>query len=245
MSDRLEAALRELAADIAYPPTPDVRAALSMRLATPVRDRWWPGPLPRAVVLAAVTTLLLAAVAAALVLALPGLRITITPELPTPTLGTRLALGEPAAADTLSTRATFTVHLPRTLGTPDEAYVAADGRVVTLLYAADRSLPEIGGTGIGLLLQQFDGTLDSGQVEKLVPEVGATVAPVEVAGEPGFWIEGHPHVVRFIDPSGAEGMAPSRLAGDTLVWERGGILYRIESELGRAATIQVAETIGR
>ncbi len=244
MSDRLDAALRELAADIAYPPTPDVRAALSMRLARPVRKRWWPGPMPRALVLAVLATLLIAAVASALVLALPGLRITFVPELPTTNLGTRLALGERVAVDTLRTRATFTVQLPQALGTPDEAYVAEDGRVVTLVYAAEGSLPEIGGTGIGLLLQQIDGVLDRGQVEKLVPE-GATVARVEVAGEPGFWIEGHSHVVRFTDPSGAQGTAPSRLAGDTLVWERGGVLYRIESELGRPATIEIAETIGR
>jgi hypothetical protein len=245
MSDRLETALRELAADIAFPPTPDLRATLATRLAAPARNRWWPGSLPRALVLVAIATLLLATAVAALVLALPGLRITFTPELPAPMLGTRLALGEPTAVDTLSTRATFTGQLARTLGTPDEAYMASDGGVVSLVYAADGSLPEIGGTGIGLLLQQIDGALDRGQVEKLVPEVGATVARVEVAGEPGFWIEGHPHVVRFTDPSGAQGMAPSRLAGDTLVWERGGVLYRIESELGRAATIEIAETIGR
>lgn len=210
MGDRLEAALRELAADIAYPPTPDVRAGLSMRLARPVRNRWWPGPMPRALVLAVLATLLLAAVAAALVLALPGLRITFVPELPIPTLGTRLALGEPAAVDTLRTRATFTPQLPLALGTPDEAYVAAGGGVVTLIYAADASLPEIGGTGIGLLVQQIDGVLDRGQVKKLVPEVGATVARVEVAGEPGFWIEGDKHVVR------------SRIGPEQRAWLRAG-----------------------
>ena len=35
----------------------------------------------------------------------------------------------------------------------------------------------------------------------------------------------------------------TRLVGDTLVWERDGTLYRIESGLGLVETLRIAETI--
>jgi hypothetical protein len=35
----------------------------------------------------------------------------------------------------------------------------------------------------------------------------------------------------------------TRLVGDTLVWQRGGVLYRIESGLGLAETLRIAESI--
>ncbi len=36
----------------------------------------------------------------------------------------------------------------------------------------------------------------------------------------------------------------TRLAGDTLVWQRDDVLYRIESGLGLDATRRIAESIG-
>jgi hypothetical protein len=241
MDDRLGAALRDLAGAIAFPPTPDLRSAVAERLRAPVRRGWWPVAWPRAIVLAVLATLLVVATAAALVLVLPGLRITIVPEVPSPgpsALATRLALGEPTPVATLD------VSIPEALGAPDEAYRSPDGDVVSLVYHVRGDLPELApGSGIGLLLQEIDGTLDRERVQKLVGEVGATVIALNVAGMPGFWIEGRPHEVRYTDASGAERAEMTRLVGDTLVWERGGVLYRIESGLGRDATVRIAESL--
>jgi hypothetical protein len=243
MDDRLDATLQRIAADVAFPPTPDLRGAVAERLAAPDRRRWWSWPVPRALVLAVLVTIVLAASVAAAVLVLPGLRLTLVPTLPSPDvpdepLATRLALGEPIAVDAL------TVAVPAELGVPDEAYVLGDGEVVTLVYAAGDRLPELGATRIGLLIQVIDGALDREMVEKLAVEVGASVTPVTVDGAEGYWISGPPHLVRYRTETDASRAQATRLVGDTLAWERDGVLYRIESGLGMAAALRIAESIG-
>lgn len=236
MDDRLDAALQQLAAEIDFPPTPDLSPSVVERAQAPT-GRWWPSAWPRAAALAAIATLLVAATATALVLVLPGLRITTVPTLPTAdAVASRLALGEPISADTVG------AGIPAGLGPPDEAYVIGDHDVLSLVYLADDDLPDLAGSGIGLLVQVIDGALDRERVEKLVAE-GATVTPVQVGGDPGFWIDGLPHIVRYTDPEGRERSQRTRLVGDTLVWEHGGVLYRIESGLGQDGTLRIAESI--
>jgi len=236
MDDRLDGALLRLAAEIDFPPTPDLGRSVVERAQAPAR-RWWPSAWPRAAALAVIATLLVAATAAALVLVLPGLRITTVPTVPTAeAVASRLALGDPIPADTVG------AGVPAALGPPDEAYVIGDHEVLSLVYQADDELPELAGSGIGLLVQVIDGALDRERVEKLVAD-GATVTPVQVGGDAGFWIEGPPHLVRYIDPDGRDRSQRTRLVGDALVWERGGVLYRIESGLGLDGTLRIAESI--
>lgn len=242
MDDRLDAALRELASEVVFPPTPDLRASVAEELRRPARQPWWtPAAWPRAIALAVIVTLLVAATATALVIALPGLRLTFVPTLPSPQvasepLATRLALGEPIAPDTVR------AGVPAELGSPDEAYAVGDHEVLSLVYAAGDGLPELAGSEIGLLIQVIDGVLVRDQVEKLVVE-GATITAVEVDGAAGYWIEGPPHLIRYVGPLGTDRSQRTRLVGDSLVWESGGVLYRIESGLGLAATLRIAESI--
>ena len=237
MDDRLDAALLRLAAEIDFPPTPDLRRAVSERAQAPAR-RWWPSAWPRAAALAVIATLLVAATAAALALVLPGLRITTAPTVPTAeAVASRLALGDPIPAGTVG------AGIPAALGPPDEAYVIGDHEVLSLVYLADDELPDLAGSGIGLLVQVIDGALEREMVQKLVAEVGASVTPVRVGPDAGFWIEGLPHLVRYIDPEGRQRSQRTRLVGDTLVWERGGMLYRMESGLGLDGTLRIAESI--
>lgn len=240
----LDAALHDLAAEIAYPPTPNLRGPVLARLDQPPWQRWFPSAWPRALVLAAIAAVLLAATAAALAFVLPGLRIIFVPSLPAASvpadgLASRMALGERVTLEAVD------VAIPAALGDPDEVYSSHAGEVITLVYAADEELPELADSGIGLLVQEIRGSLDPGQIEKLVIEVEARITPVKVGGSDGFWIEGPPHLVRYVGPSGQERAEETRLAGDTLVWERGGVLYRIESGLGPEETQHIAESIGR
>lgn len=241
MTDRLEVALAELASRVEYPPTPALRRAVAERLAVPP-GRGWFVPLPRALALALIGLLVMATAAAALVVLVPGLRLTLVPSLPTASvpddpLGDRLGLGAAVAVDEVAALA------PRQLGPPDEAYAIGDHQVVSLVYAASDDLPELDGSGIGLLVQAVEGALDRDQVEKLVLEVGASVVEVSVDGSPGYWIEGRPHLLRYLDPDGEARVEATRLVGDALVWQRGGTLYRIESGLGLAETLRIADTI--
>jgi hypothetical protein len=240
VTDRLDVALAELATAVDFPPTPPLRGAVAGRLSQPPRRRWFT-PLPRALVLALIGLVLLATAAAALVL-VPGLRLTLVPSVPTASvpadpLGARLALGTEVGVDEVVGFA------PDALGAPDEAYVIGDREIVSLVYAASGGLPELDGTGIGLLVQAIEGALVREQVEKLVPEVGASVTAVTVDGEPGYWITGPSHLLRYLGPNGEERAEATRLVGDSLVWSRDGTLYRIESGLGFTETLRVAESI--
>jgi hypothetical protein len=239
MTDRLDAAIVDLASEVEFPRTPDLRAP--EHLVETSRRRWLV-PLPRALVLALIALLLLAAAATALVLGVPGLRLTLVPSQPTASvpadpLGARLALGAAVPIDDVANLA------PDALGPPDDAYVIGDGAITSLVYAATEKLPDLDGSGIGLLVQAFDGALEREQVEKLVAEVGASVTAVSVDGAHGYWIAGPPHLLRYLGPDGDARAEPTRLVGDTLVWERGGMLYRIESGLGLVETLRIAETI--
>jgi hypothetical protein len=241
MADRLDEALADLATAIDFPPTPDLWRSVAVGMARPA-GRPWLTPVPRALVLALIGLLVLAAAAAAAVLVLPGLRLSLVPGLPsvsTPPgpLATRMALGAAAPVADVAELA------PATLGPPQEAYVIGDGDVVSLVYVASAELPELDGTGIGLLIQRIPGSLVRESVDKLVVEVGAVVTAVTVDGAPGYWITGPPHLLRFLDPNGVERAEATRLVGDTLVWERDGTLYRIESGLGLEETIGIAESI--
>jgi hypothetical protein len=239
MTDRLDAALIDLASAVEFPPTPALRVPEQMVAAS---RRRWLVPLPRALVLALIGLLLLATVAAALVLGVPGLRLILVPSQPTASvpadpLGARLALGAAVTVDGVATLA------PGVLGSPDEAYVIGDGAITSLVYAARDELPELAGSDIGLLVQAFEGALEREQVEKLVVEVGASVTAVSVDGAHGYWIAGPPHLLRYLGPDGDARAEATRLVGDTLVWERDGKLYRIESGLGLVETLRIAESI--
>lgn len=239
----MDAALKELAGVVAFPPTPDLRRGVLSHLTEPQRRWWLPSAWPRALALALIATVLVAATAAALAFVLPGLRIIFVPSLPTASvpadgLATRLGLGQRVPLESVD------VLVPTVLGEPDEVYSSFSGEVVSLVYAAGDDLVELEQSGIGLLLQEIRGSLDVGQIEKLVIESQAQVTPVEVAGADGFWIEGPPHLVRYLGRSGQDRAEATRLAGDTLVWERDGVLFRIESGLGLEPTLRIAESIG-
>lgn len=282
----LEAALRGLAPAVAWPTAvltgqPDLAATVRARIEAmpfPPRDsrttatgqpgawRWSWRPARRALLLALVALMLLAAIAGALVLGLPGLRITLgdaslspppglSPSLsptvgptPSPTpdaLGASMNLGDaldPNDPDALDARADFHVRLPADpgLGQPDAVYIDNNkGRQVTALWATRASLPATLEPDVGLLLSQFRGVVEEGFFEKAT-NAGTTVERVQVAGRGGFWLEGDPHLLFW---ESADGFVddPRRWVGDVLLWSNGEITYRLETALGRDEAIRIAE----
>jgi hypothetical protein len=243
MTDTLDHDLRDLASAVTFPPTPGLRSDVLDRLRRPERRGWTRVAWPRAVLMALLGLLLIAGAALALGV-VPGLRLTLVPDLPVASvradpLGTRLALGAPVDVSEV-------LHLaPSRLGPPQEAYVIGDDEIVSLVYTASDDLPELDRTDIGLLLQVIRGSVERASVEKLVTEVDATVTDVTVNGAPGYWISGPPHLLRYSGPDGEARAEATRLVGDVLVWQRGETLFRIESGLGIAETRRIAETVDR
>jgi len=70
------------------------------------------------------------------------------------------------------------------------------------------------------------------------------IEPVRVGGRRGFWLSGAPHEVTFLDARGEPRSATLRLAGDTLLWEAGGLLLRLEGAASKPAALRIAQSMG-
>lgn len=264
----------------AFPPAPDVRAAVERRieagpgpgaLAQPgpkVSTRYagrGPGrlaarvlgapPRGRRRVLALVLAFVL--VPGAAIAAVPGARHAVldwlglahvrvervpqTPRLPALNrshLGERVASVEAAAR-----QAGFAVEIPRTLGAPDAVYVSSDG-VVSLAYPPRTGLPRESQTGLGLLVTELRARgLPAYFAKTAGPRT--LVEPVRVDGAPGAFLSGEPHGVLIEQEDRRVRDLPSRLAGNTLVFERGGLVIRLEARFERRAALALARSVRR
>jgi hypothetical protein len=246
--DVLDVRLRETAAAALWPQTPDLRGAVLARIehggVRPAAGgaSWTALRLGRALALAVLALLLIVGAAVALGYRLPGLDILFVEQLPP--AGTGLDLGTTVPIEQAIVVDQPRVLVPAALPPPDTAFElgAGDRRIVTLAYRADPGEPTLSGSDLKLTVMAVPGVMDEGLVRKLLGP-GTTIDTVAIGDRPGWWITGAPHEIIIIRPDSTAGFLPSALAGDTLVFNRGGTLYRLESALGRDATIAIAASM--
>jgi hypothetical protein len=260
----LEERLSELGRETAYPPTPDLASSVRRRIEderlVPGRGGLLGGLFGRLrslapASLALVALLVLAGTAVAAGLIIGGLRIIFVEQLPSvpPTVsarpgdapGANLGLGTASTIADAERATGFEVLVPRSprLGEPDAVYFSptvAEG-MVSLVYG-DRTGMPTSADGVAVLVTEFRADFDD-QLVKKVAQSGSTVERVSVSGSPGFWISGGPHVFLYLEPDGDIWEERMRLVGDTLIWERDGLLLRLESGLSREQAIELAESI--
>jgi hypothetical protein len=115
----------------------------------------------------------------------------------------------------------------RGLGEPDEVFATGPSRNggVVLVYGAGAGLPSEGDAGVGLVLTEVPGSLESAY-----PRGGdladARDGEVSVGDERGYWA-----------PSGG------RHLPNALFWERGGLALRLEAGLPKREMIGIAESV--
>jgi hypothetical protein len=260
----LERVLLDLGTRLDYPPMPalavQVRNRLEGEIAPPrVREVLRPyRPLRRSLAFAVLGLLLVAGAAAAARFAVRGVEIRFRPTPPTvasspslptdetPDLGRSLSLGERVTLSEARRGVSFPVRLPTLarVGRPDEVYVddhPVGGRV-TAVYRARPGLPRATTTNVGLLVTQFRAGFDE---EFVVKEAGpgTRVEQVSVDGAPGYWVEGEPHTIVYIDQNGLPFPDSVRLAGNTLLWERNGITFRLEADISKQQALRIAASI--
>ena len=72
-----------------------------------------------------------------------------------------------------------------------------------------------------------------------------TLEKVTIEGQPGFWIQGQPHFF-FYTVAGTTGRVENetlRLAGNTLLWQRDGLLMRLEAQVDKATALRIAASL--
>jgi hypothetical protein len=252
----LERALVRLGEGLAFPEAPDVSERVLARLgAEPARRRRG----RRALVLA--FAVLALAVAAAM--AVPQARTAIleffrlrgatvqrveslprAPEIDAAT-ARALELGRPVPVEDGRPLVKLdTVLVPAALGPPDSAYISqtVPGKV-SLVYEPGPGIPRSEHTGVGLLVTQYGGTLDEEEYVSKVAAGDTRVEELTVGGFPAIWLEGGPHFFFYRTSDGTLREDSGRLAGNTLLVDRGDVLVRIEGRIDRERAIEIAESL--
>jgi hypothetical protein len=230
-----------------FPQTPDLAPAVRARVeAEPARRLRYAGRGRRALVVA--LALVAAAIGAAF--AVPDARSTIlhwfgiggvtverVEKLPPVHVSPVPDLGERVSLETARRRVGFPVVVPPTsrYGSPDAVYVGHfEVDEVTLLYGRpDR---------IRLLLTEVDGRVDIRFAGKLVGP-GTRITQVVVAGRPALWIEGAPHFFYFLRPNRSVVQGTLRLARNTLLWQDGGLVLRLEGAISLDRALELARSL--
>jgi hypothetical protein len=214
----LELALRQLGADIDWPPQPSLVPRVAARLhAHPRRLLGRPLTLAFAVLGAALALALAVPPARSAILDFFGIggveirRVETLPPLP----AERVAPGIRVPLEEARNSVDFDLVVP-------EGYrsVHLEAGIVTFVWP-DRLLMEV--RGDELLL-------------KKVVEQDSSIAWTDVNGYPAVWIEGAPHGLYM--PGG-----DTRLAGNVLIWVRSGVTFRLEGDLTRARALELAGTL--
>ncbi len=254
----LERSLRLLGDAVAFPDAPDVSEAVQRRLEglRPERRR----PRRRTLVLAFAVV----AVAIGAAMAVPPARTAIleffglrgatvqrVESLPTVSepdpAPAQLLLGDPLPLrEDRPWVESPNVLVPAALGRPDAAYAADEeyGRRLTLVYGPGDGVPRSQYTGVGILVTEFDGAIDTRYLDKMVEDT-TSIERLTIDGNRALWLEGGPHFVVFRTESGEIGEDVGRLAGNTLLLEHEGMLVRIEGQIDRARAIEIAESLER
>ena len=256
----LEHQLVALGYELAWPPTPDIAAAVRSRITaqpTVLRLPWYQSrwAMAAAAVVIAVTALLAynptrEAIADWVNVHVLFQRVHV---LPTPSaqppgpLGERLGLGGPTTLSGAQKIVAWPVMIPSSLGSPDEVYLQLppDGPSrgeVTLVYSTRPGIPVSGQTGVAVLVTEARGGINDQFFGKMLgPD--ATLEVVTVGGHRGYWIAGSPHVFIFLDANGNFRDETLRLATNTLILDEGGTVVRIEGNLTKARALEIAASL--
>jgi len=248
----LEARLRALADEVAWPATPDIAGAVARAPRERAPRRFAPHRRGTRRALAALLAALLLVPAAAVafpgarddVLEWLGLRDVQIRRVPGPPADARpeleADLGHRVALAQAEREAGFAAALPAELGEADRVRVT--GRRISLLYAAGPGLPQLDGVDAGLILTESRGGLPGKYLEKLL--FGATNAErVKIRGRRGVYISGGEHAYIYETPSGTVEEDRSLLAGPTVIWVAGGRVHRLETAAPRATALRIARSV--
>jgi hypothetical protein len=233
----LETRLAGLRDEIVFPETPSLEVpapAASRR-----RSRRRSLGLALAVVVAVSTAVLAASPGArsALrdLLGIGGVTAIRVDALPEPGAPPGYLPGRPVSLPVAQEAVTFRIRVPAAGPAPRAVLLdeRPSGGAVSFVWSSEPT---------AIQLTQFEGTENVRFAEKLLGG-GTRVERFRLDGREAVWIEGAPHVVRFLDRSGTLHESESRVAGNVLLWRDGEVTLRLEGRLTRDEAVGLARAI--
>jgi hypothetical protein len=223
----LEPELRALAAELEWPPTPDLATAVRSRLERRRRLPWRPGAIAVAVLVLALAAALAVPGARSAILRFLGIEgVTVVRVEKLPQAAPLGSLGDRTTMAAVRRRIHFAPLLPRG-EQPDAVYLdsAIPGGAVVLRYGPERR-PRL------VVTEYRTGNFD---VVKKYAGSSTGVRTVTVAGEPGIWIGGV-HVVEL-------GPTPPHLSAPSLIWLHRGLTLRLEARVKLDRALELARSL--
>jgi hypothetical protein len=261
----VEASLRRRAAQLEYPPTPDIARAVRQRIDDNKREHRQRILLPRMLMIIALAVLLILPFAAPLRAAVERLwrvgAVELVVETPVPFAPTALPITPVPAAPTVSATPTSRPSSTQAPLAGQTTLAEAQDRVpfeiLLPAYPADLGPPnqvfvqdidgptlimtwvEPGSQHVFLSLQVFSSDIVARKLLFADDQAQRTT----VNGDPAIWID-VPHVFKYVVPQGEPGLQEGRLVqGNVLIWTGDTLTYRLESSLSLAEARRVAESL--
>jgi hypothetical protein len=174
----------------------------------------------------------------------PGASPTASPSRPPEPTFLPLGLGPRVHLEQAREAVDFALRVPAPEGPAagiDEVRLnrAVPGGMVSFVYRPVPGLPEIGRSGAGMVITQFDGSVQGlKEYDPARPPV-----PVDVDGEDGLFVEGV-HSFLFVDADGELRLGSRRVVGSTLIWQSSDeVVLRIESALPLRRVLPIARSL--
>lgn len=240
--NELERALTVLGRELAVPDAPDlvpaVLAGIERRPMRRPQPRRWAIAVAVVVLAALAATLAIPDARSALfrVLHIGGERIELVDDLPDVSstgLDLDVVLGRLVTLEEARRNAGFDI---RELDeAPNRVYLGERGTVWLLYGTPER---------IRLLVAQTPLLfVEESLILKKLAGPGTQIEQVALDGSTGFFLAGEPHLVLLLDVNGQVVEESTRLAKNVLIWETGGVAYRLEGDFDKEDALRLATSL--
>jgi hypothetical protein len=113
---------------------------------------------------------------------------------------------------------------------------------VTIVYASVKGIPLSPQAGVSAIVVEVKGTLETQIMSKAIGP-GTTLDAVPLGSGVAYYLAGQPHQFFFRDPAGNIQPETLRLAGNTLLWQEGGVTYRLEAQVSLEEAVRIASSL--
>jgi hypothetical protein len=113
---------------------------------------------------------------------------------------------------------------------------------VTIVYGSVKGIPLSPQAGVSAIVVEFKGTLETQIMSKAIGP-GTTLDAVPLGSGVAYYLAGQPHQFFFRDPAWNIQPETLRLAGNTLLWQEGGVTYRLEAQVALEEAVRIASSL--